>query len=93
MDSSTKGVTHNPSANRFELTIDGYTAVLNYRLTGETITFTHTGVPPAIENRGIGNKLVKAGLEYAREKQLKIKTNCWFVSKYLQRHPEYQALE
>ncbi|GAB4418020.1 MAG: GNAT family N-acetyltransferase [Anaerolineales bacterium] len=93
MEMSTDAVVHNSDANRFELTVDGHTAVLNYVLMEKTITFTHTGVPPAIEGRGIGSRLVKAGLEYARSQDLKVKTTCWFVSKYLRRHPEYQDLK
>lgn len=93
MDISTDAVVHNSGKNRFELTLQGHTAVLDYLLAGTTITFTHTGVPPAIEGRGIGIKLVRAGLEYARSQGLKVRTTCWFVSKYLRRHPEFQDLE
>ncbi len=92
MDMSTDAVIHNVDARRFELTIQGHTAVLDYQLTGRTITFTHTGVPPAIEGRGIGSKLVRAGLEHARSQELKVRTTCWFVGKYLRRHPEYRDL-
>jgi len=92
MDMSTDAVVHNTDKNRFELNQDGHTAVLDYMLAGSTITFTHTGVPPAIEGRGLGSKLVKAGLEYARSQELKVRTTCWFVGKYLRRHPEYQDL-
>ena len=92
MDLSTDAVVHNLGESRFELTLNGHTAVLDYLLTGRTITFTHTGVPTAIEGRGIGSKLVKAGLEHARSQELKVRTTCWFVGKYLRRHPEYGDL-
>jgi predicted GNAT family acetyltransferase len=77
---------------RFELTVEGHLAALSYMLKGEIIIFTHTGVPPAIGNRGLGSKLVKAGLEYARENGLKVRSLCWFVSKYIRLHPEYHDL-
>lgn len=93
MDLSTDAVLHNEDAKRFELTVNGHTAVLNYVLMGETITFTHTGVPAAVEGRGLGTRLVRAGLEYARSQGLKVRTTCWFVRKYLRRHPEFQDLE
>ena len=85
-------VTHNPEEHRFELTLDGYLAVLDYVLRGDTIVFTHTGVPPEIEGGNAGVKLVVTGLEYARQNGLGVKSKCWFMSKYLQRHPEYQDL-
>ena len=85
-------VTHNPEEHRFELTVDKYLARLDYMLTGNIIIFLHTEVPPAIGGRGLGVNLVEAGLEYARANGLKVRSMCWFVSKYLRRHPEYQDL-
>jgi predicted GNAT family acetyltransferase len=81
-------VTHNLSEKRFEIQIDSHLAVLDYVMQGATITFMHTGVHPALEGRGIGSLLVKTGLQYAKDKNLKIKSLCWFVDKYIQRHPE-----
>jgi predicted GNAT family acetyltransferase len=85
-------VTHNIEKKRFEINVDGHQAVLNYIPMGEIITFTHTGVPTAIGNRGLGSKLVETGLDYARENGLKVRSTCWFVSKYIRRNPEYQNL-
>jgi predicted GNAT family acetyltransferase len=85
-------VTHNLENQRFEMTLDGHLAVLDYMLKGDIIVFTHTGVPPAIEGRGLGSKLVKTGLDYARENGLQVRSLCWFVSKYIRLHPEYQSL-
>jgi predicted GNAT family acetyltransferase len=66
--------------------------MLNYIMMGDLITFTHTGVPSAIEGRGIGSKLVETGLNYARENGLRVRSTCWFVSKYIRHNPEYQDL-
>jgi predicted GNAT family acetyltransferase len=51
--------------------------------------FLHMGVPPALEGRGIGSALVRAGLSYAREQGYHIVPLCSFVAAYLRRHPEY----
>lgn len=85
-------VLHNQAASRFEITVDGKVAVLEYIQRGERIAFVHTYVPPAIEGRGLGSQLVETGLNYARQNQLKVKSTCWFVSKYIRMHPEYQDL-
>jgi predicted GNAT family acetyltransferase len=66
---------------------------LDYVLQGKTIIFTHTGVPPALEGHGLGSRLVQAGLEYARANHLKVRSTCWFVSGFLERHPEYEDLK
>jgi predicted GNAT family acetyltransferase len=85
-------VTHNADKNRFEISLDGHLAVLNYILKGNIIIFTHTGVPPAVGNRGLGSRLVETGLNYARDNELRVRSTCWFVSKFIRLHPEYKDL-
>ena len=85
-------VTHNPEEKRFEIRVESHLAELKYRMQGERIVFTHTGVPKALEGRGVGSRLVRTGLEYAREQGLKVVAHCSFVAAYLKRHPEYQHL-
>ncbi len=86
-------VSHNTEEKRFEIQSGLLVAELNYQRIGNIILFTHTGVPPELEGRGIGSALVRAGLEYARSNNLKVKTTCWFVRGYLDRHPEYNDLQ
>lgn len=81
-------VIHNLKQKRFEIRIDAHIAELTYSLSGNTIIFTHTGVPPALEGQGMGSLLVKTGLQFARENNLKVQSLCWFVSGYIDRHPE-----
>lgn len=88
MDKNSLAVIHNETEHRFEVHVESHMAELAYILREGKITFTHTGVPPELERNGIGSMLVKAGLEYARANQLKVESHCWFVSKYIQRHPE-----
>ena len=85
-------VAHNPEEQRFEIRVASYLAELRYLIKGDTITFTHTGVPTALEGQGLGSRLARSGLEYAREHGLKVKAHCSFVAAYLERHPEYQDL-
>ena len=85
-------ITHHREDGRFEIVIADHTAVLNYTRQDGTLIFTHTGVPHELEGQGIGSRLVKAGLEYARANNFKVVPVCWFVAQYIQRHPEYQTL-
>lgn len=85
-------VQHLPEKQRFEIHQSGQVAVLEYNLQAGVIAFTHTGVPPALEGQGIGSQLARAGLEFAREQQLKVRPFCWFIAGYIERHPEYQDL-
>jgi predicted GNAT family acetyltransferase len=85
-------VMQEPNFHRFAVHLDGATALLAYKVEGDTIYFTHTEVPAEMEGKGIGGQLAKAGLQYARENGLKVAARCPFVASYLERHPEYQDL-
>jgi predicted GNAT family acetyltransferase len=85
-------IIHNIERKQFEIHIDSHIAELAYYINWNVITFTHTGVPSALEGQGIGSKLVKAGLQYARDNNLKVESMCWFVSGYIDRHPEVKDL-
>ena len=85
-------ITHNEPAHRFEVHVNGETAVLLYRREGDTITFIHTRVPNGIGRHGIGSELVRTGLEYAKSQGLKVIPLCPFVAAYIGSHPEYSGL-
>jgi predicted GNAT family acetyltransferase len=85
-------VVHNEALSRFEVNQDGHLAELDYRRVGDQIIFTHTGVPAALEGRGIGSALAKTGLKYAQDNQLEVVPLCPFVKGYIERKPEYQSL-
>ena len=84
-------VAKNEAKRRYETTVDGFTAELTYRLRDDRLVLTHTGVPPAIEGRGVGSALVRAAVEDAVERNLTIVPLCSFVEAWLQRHPGHQA--
>lgn len=54
---------------RYGLVVGGVTAFAEYELAGDRIVFPHTVVPPALEGRGVGTRLVKAGLADARTRE------------------------
>lgn len=85
-------VVHNPEQKRFELVQEGLLCVLEYYLVDGVMVFTHTEVPEALGGRGLGSRLARAGLDYARQQGLKVRPLCSFVAAYIQKHPEYQDL-
>lgn len=85
-------VVHNAAQHRFEVSQEGHLAELDYQRVGNEIIFTHTGVPAALEGRGIGGALAKAGLTYARDNSLEVVPLCPFIKGYIERKPEYQPL-
>ncbi len=85
-------VRHHEARRRFELEEEGAVGFLTYMLQDGRIVFTHTIVPPELEGRGIGSRIVKTGLEHARAQGLKVVPQCSFVRGYIERHEEYRDL-
>jgi predicted GNAT family acetyltransferase len=85
-------VTQDELGSRFAITVDGRTAFLEYHLGRDFLSLVHTEVPTEMEGRGIGGKLARAGLEFARGANLKVIPSCPFVASYIRRHPEYLEL-
>ena len=92
MADETVKVTNNEKESQFEVRSNGSLAVAAYELEPGLITFTHTSVPPELSGRGIANELARTGLDYARDKGLRVVAACSFIEKYIDRHPEYQEL-
>lgn len=82
----------NPAASRLEVTLGAEIAYAEYRLGPGTVTFTHTRVPESFRGRGIGTRLIEAGLALARERGLKVIAQCPFFGAYFRAHPEQQTL-
>jgi predicted GNAT family acetyltransferase len=81
-------VRHDPTASRFQATVEGQSCVAHYRVYGKVMMLTHTGVPQALRGRGIAAALVRAALDHARAKGLKVRPDCSYAEAYMQRHPE-----
>jgi uncharacterized protein len=90
--SVTDTVRDNPALKRFELDLNGSTAVAYYELAPGVITFRHTEVQPELSGHGIGSRLVRGALESARQRGLKVVPKCPFVAAYMAKHPEFNDL-
>lgn len=85
-------VIDNRPHHRFELEVDGHTAMSFYKLADGVITFDHTEVPPELGGRGVGSKLVQGALDLVRAEGLKVIPQCPFVKAWIGKHPEYTDL-
>jgi predicted GNAT family acetyltransferase len=85
-------ITHLPSLQRFEVSIAGKHAFLDYLLKRPMLTLVHTEVPAELREQGIAGKLVHAALEFARREGLRVKPDCPFAADYIRKHPEYADL-
>lgn len=78
--------------HRFELTVDGHTAVAYYKLDGSVVSFIHTEVPPELGGKGVGSRLVQGALDQIRAEGMKVIPVCPFVKAWITGHPEYRDL-
>lgn len=81
-------VTDNREQSRFEMRVgDALAGIVDYRLDGDHITFTHAEIDDAYEGGGLGSTLSRHVLEAAREAGLAVFPACPFVARYIKRHP------
>ena len=86
-------VQHHPQNQEFTIEQNGHSAELAYSLPDEgVIDFTHTFVDEGLRGQGIGEELARAGLAHARQHQLRVRTSCSFMRKFVASHSEYASL-
>jgi len=81
-------VVNNEAASRFEIEVDGQLAELVYHRSGKRLVLVHTGVPDALEGRGIGGLLVTAAIDEAAAHAWTVVPLCPFARGWLERHPD-----
>ncbi len=81
----------NREAHRYELTVEGHTAVVIYNEVGGGLLITETIVPVPVEGQGIASRMAKHVLADIRARGLVILPTCPFFARYLQKHPAEYA--
>ena len=77
---------------RFEFNVDGHVAFANYRNIDGVIAITHTEVPAALRERGVGSRLVLEMLGEIRAQNLKVRPLCSFARFVVAQHSEFSDL-
>lgn len=85
-------VKNNKMGNRFEVQIDNSLAFVEYQIDGKQINLIHTEVPHELGGQGVGGKIAKVALDFARDNGLKVVSECPFVASYIERHQEYHDI-
>jgi len=79
----------NDEASRFELTVDGYTAIIDYKERNKVIFLIHTESPAKLAGRGVATALIEKTLVFLAENAYTIVPLCPMVVAYIKKHPEY----
>ena len=82
-------VIKNSEAKRFELTVDRYTAFIDYKEHNDVITLIHTESPEELAGRGVATALIEKTLTYIEENEYELVPLCPLVFAYIKRHPEW----
>jgi predicted GNAT family acetyltransferase len=91
MNSESQGVVDNREQSRFEVSMDGRLAELDYRRHGDRLVLIHTEVPAELEGHGLGGRLVTAALGEAAAEGLTVVPLCPFARSWLEKHPDAAA--
>ena len=86
-------VEHHPALGKFSAIIEGEEAYLLYHPAGDgVLDYVSTFVPEPLRGRGIASTVVRCALDYAKTQRCRVIPSCWFVKRYVDRHPEYLDL-
>lgn len=85
-------VVKNPDKKRFELTVDGYTAFIDFKQHDNIFNLIHTESPEALAGRGVAIALIEKTLAYLKENDLQVVPLCPLVFAYIKRHPEWKGI-
>jgi predicted GNAT family acetyltransferase len=82
-------VQHDPERQRFVIPLADGEAALLYTIFGDDmLDLRHTEVPRSARRQGVGDALVRAALDYAREHDFHLIVTCPYVQRWLRKHPE-----
>lgn len=82
----------NKEKNRFETTIDGHDAFIEYSVEGDVISLNHTEVNKALAGKGVGGELTENVLLEIERRGLKVNPVCSFVAHYISKNPEWESV-
>ena len=85
-------VVERPEQNRFEMALDGGTALVAYQREGSRLVLLHTEVPQALSGQGVGSRLAKGVFELIRASGRKAVLRCPFLQAWAAKHPEYDDI-
>ena len=85
-------VLNNEAEQRFEAHLNGQLAYLSYQRFPDRFVIVHTEVPPAVQHKGVGGKIMATALDYARDAHLRVIPLCPYVTSFVREHPEYHNL-
>ena len=85
-------VVKNDDTNRFELTVDGIVAFIDFKQKDQLIKLIHTEVPEELGGRGVAAALVEKTLVFLEENKFTLYPYCPYVYAFIKKHPEWKRV-
>ena len=86
-------VTHDTTAERYLITVDGRDAGYADYIQGDGVRdFDHTVIDPEFRGQGLSKPLIQAALDDTRAAGDKVRPLCSAVAGFIEKHPEYRDL-
>lgn len=82
----------NKEQNRFETTVDGYKAIIEYSVSPGILSLNHTEVPKELAGKGVASEMTEKALLEIELRGLKVIPVCPFTKKYIDKHPEWKSI-
>jgi predicted GNAT family acetyltransferase len=84
---------HNADSKRYELFVGETLASLaDYRVEDDRVVIFHTETRDDFRGQGLAAKLVRWMLDDIRARGQTVVPDCWFVTDFIEAHPEYRDL-
>lgn len=85
-------ISENKDRKRFEMVVEGKTALIEYIRAENKMYLTHTEVPKELEGKGVASSMAKQVLQQIKDEGLYLVPLCPFIAAYLKRHPEWKEI-
>ncbi|AFL79979.1 putative acetyltransferase [Aequorivita sublithincola DSM 14238] len=82
----------NKEQNRFETTIDGHKAIIEYSVLPGILSLNHTEVPKELAGQGVAGEMTEKALLEIELRGLKVIPKCSFIKSYIDKHPEWKSI-
>ncbi|HEY9159707.1 MAG TPA: GNAT family N-acetyltransferase [Desulfomonilia bacterium] len=87
------GIVHDEEGGSFSCQINGLECRAEYEMAGDdVIDIFRTFVDPSLRGRGIAEKLMRRVLEYAKDRNLKIRPSCSYAVTFFRRNPQHSDM-
>ena len=85
-------VIHEKDNERFVIYTEGNEVYVEYSMRNGELDLHHTFTHPALREKGLAARVVRAAFEFAKENNLKVIPTCSYVQAFISKNNKYKEL-